>query len=310
MKKQIIILAGATASGKTQLAILLSKKIPLTIINADSKQIYKHIPIVTAQPDKGELSQAEHKLYGIIEPSLNFSVAKWIELAKEQIHTSWKNGKTPLLVGGTGMYLKSITEGIAQIPDIKPETREETRKLLNKIGSNDLYQKLISLDSQIEGKFKPNDSQRICRAYEVYMQTKKSIVWWQNQPLKKSFEDVKFHNFFLNPSREILYDNSNRRFINMIEKGVVEEVKNLIKMNLSTSLPAMKSYGIPDIVSYLNGSLDLEEAILEAQKNTRNYIKRQTTWFRHQMNDKVELHDNSTKANLSVICKNIDKQNT
>lgn len=299
--RKIIIIAGPTASGKSALAMNLAKHTPISIINADSKQLYKEIPIITAQPSLKDKELAQHMIYGEIPSSENCSVGKWLEIAKEKINLSWQNNKLPVLVGGTGMYLKSIEHGISAIPDISDEIRDSTRKLFEKIGCEEFYKKIICIDSSITDKIKPNDSHRLMRAYEVHAQTGKSITWWQKQPLNKIFDNVNYVGFFLNPPRQEIYNNSDKRFLTMLKAGAIDEVKNLTKLNLDKNLPAMKSLGVPEIIAYLGNKITLTEATINTQKHSRHYIKRQITWFKNQMPNYYSLDKPDIKFIISKI---------
>ncbi|MCE3232191.1 MAG: miaA, partial [Rickettsiaceae bacterium] len=197
--------------------------------------------------------------------------------------------KTPLLVGGTGMYIKSLTEGIPQIPDIDESIRANTRSLLQEIGADAMHTILAKEDLGMAERLEKNDSQRISRAYEVLKQTGRSLAYWQEQPARLLYPKEDFIKFFLSPPRQQVYDNCNGRFLKMIEAGVLQEIMALGDLNLNPELPAMKAHGVPELLAYLNGNMTLEAAIDQAQKNTRHYIKRQFTWFRHQMKDTVVL---------------------
>ena len=294
-KKHVMVLFGPTASGKSKLAISVAKECNAVIVNCDSKQLYKEIPIITAQPTESDMLQVKHEMYGVISAAEHCSVGKWIEMVKPVIERNWSEGKLPLLVGGTGLYIKYLINGIPQIPDISDEIRMQARSYILQHGSKAVYEKL---DNKMREKLYPGDSQRVARAYEVLLQTGKSLYYWQTRPATPVLEGASFAQFFLNPQREDVYNNCNKRFRIMIESGVVEEIKKLHDMRLSENLPSMKAHGVPEIVSYIRGEVNLEEAVVKAQTNTRRYIKRQFTWFRSQMPQATILDGDQQAAKM------------
>ena len=302
-KKPIVILSGPTASGKSNLALEVAQKIKATIINCDSKQIYKEIPIITAQPSLNEMKEIEHLLYGVVSAKEDFSVASWIELAQEAINHVHLEEKIPMLVGGSGMYIKSLIHGVSIIPQINDNIRKQTRNFVQENSAKELHKKLEKIDPVMARRLNENDGQRVARAYEVFKQTGKSLAWWQDQKPETIYNPEQFLHFFLSPERNVVYENCNTRFNKMIENGVLEEIERLNKMNLDKNLPSMKSHGVPEIINYINGTMSLEEAIEQAQKNTRHYIKRQFTWFRGQTPDATELNE-AAKAKMLAKIKN------
>ncbi|PIR39805.1 MAG: tRNA (adenosine(37)-N6)-dimethylallyltransferase MiaA [Alphaproteobacteria bacterium CG11_big_fil_rev_8_21_14_0_20_39_49] len=301
--KPIIILFGPTASGKSSLAMSVASKIDAVIINCDSKQLYKEIPIITAQPTEDEKNLITHEMYGVISVSEHCSVGRWLDMVKPVIKRAWAKGKIPMLVGGTGMYIKYLTQGIPQMPDIEEGIRQQVRRQTAKEGSEAVYAKL---DDAMRRKLEPSDRQRVARAYEVLLQTGKSLAYWQEQPTIPVFNDAVYHKFFLSPDRQKVYENCNIRFDKMIGEGVLEEMENLQKMNLSDELPSMKSHGVPELLAYLKGDMNIEDAIEQAKRNTRHYIKRQFTWFRGQMSDAYALKSDSPENEMmSVLTDNL-----
>lgn len=296
--KQIIILSGPTASGKTDLALYLAQKIPAVIINCDSKQLYKEIPIITAQPSKEEQAAAPHKLYGCISASEHCSVGRWLNLVKTEIDNAHNEQKNPILVGGTGMYIKALLDGLPEMPQISNDTKQESLKILQQSGSVEFHKKLCDIDPEIAKKLQPNDDVRTLRAYQMFKQTGKSLLYWQQQKAEGLYPDADYLKFFLSPPREKVYENCNIRFHKMLENGVMDEIKKLSDMHLNPLLPAMKSHGVPELLAYQKGEMSLDEATRIAQRNTRHYIKRQLTWFRHQMTDTIAL-DNKDAYEIS-----------
>lgn len=278
---KILIIAGPTASGKSSRAIEFAKKLKGIIINADSLQIYQDIPIITAQPSIEQQAIVEHKLYGIMQPDEEFSVAKWLNLVCIEINNAHRDGRLPIIVGGTGMYIKSLMQGISKIPDIDNTLRREIRKQAENLTNEALYKLLKDKDPKIADKLNANDKQRILRAYEVKLQTGISLLEWQTN-VKVFYPKEMFNYMLIDLPRSNLYFNCNNRFDSMLESGVIEEVRQL---NLKFNYPvaAKKALGFKEISDYLDHKLTLEEAKNKAKKITRNYAKRQVTWFKHQL---------------------------
>ncbi len=283
----IYILAGPTASGKTALAILIARKQPVVIINADSKQVYHEIPLITAQPSPEEQQQAPHALYGHIPASRHYSVANWLEDVTNAINQAHAEDKIPFLVGGTGMYIKSLVYGMSNVPETLPQTREDVRKRWQASDTPTMHAHLTNIDPIAAEKLSPNDTQRVLRAIEVMEQTGKSIREWQNIRTTPPFKQAQYKMAFLDYPREEVYENCNRRFDSMMENGVVDEIKAFDALGLDENLPAMKAHGVPELRSYLNGTMSRTDAIEQATRNTRHYIKRQYTWFYHQMPEMI-----------------------
>lgn len=294
MQQKIIILGGPTASGKTALAIDIAARINAVVINADSQQVYREIPIITAQPTKEEQNAVPHRLYGVVSAREYFSVANWLAMLEAEIKSAWTKGKTPLLVGGTGMYIKSLVEGIAEVPEISNEIRSHVRGLCDSVGAPEVHRLLSEKDPQIAGKLKPGDKQRVLRAYEVILQTGKSLLHWQQQN-KTIFPPEMFGLFSLLPDRQEVYKRCNLRFLNMLENGAIEEVRALKAMQIPPKMPAMNALGVPELLSYENGDISRDAMVELAQQKTRNYVKRQFTFFRNQMKQ-AKILDGSEKA--------------
>ena len=276
-QKKVLILFGPTASGKSNLALKISANIKATIINADSMQIYKNLRILTSRPSKEDEEKVAHKLYGIMDGVENCSVASWLELAKDEIQKSWSKNTLPILVGGTGMYLKSLMEGISEIPSIPDSIKLETEEILRTNGLEYLYKILI--ESNNKTLINKKDTQRIVRAFNVLKFTGKSIEEWQKVN-KKILEDVNFEIYLPPMERQNLYMSCEKRFDEMFERGAVEEVRRLLEQNLDVSRSIMKAIGVREIQQYLSNQIDRDECVNLSKKNTRNYIKRQLTWIR------------------------------
>ena len=304
MSKKIILLAGPTASGKSKLAIELAKKINGEIINADSMQVYKDFLILSSRPNKNEIKKVKHHLYGFITVKKYFSVGDWLKLAKNKINSCHRKGKIPIVAGGTGLYFNTITKGISRIPDIHIKNRKKVRNLYKKYGYKNFYKKLLEIDPKVKNKILPSDTQRVQRAYEVAIQTKRSLFDWimntksdfLNFDIKKVFIDI--------PRNELLKKISSRTDF-MFENNCIQEVKkfNLIKLNRSFS--ANKLIGVQEIRAYLKGSISLEHCKELIIIKTRQYAKRQNTWARGHMKNWNKLYSKDftvlLKKTLKVI---------
>ena len=300
MKKKIVLLAGPTASGKTKLAIYLAKKINGEIINADSMQVYKDFQILSSRPNKNELKSAKHHLYGFQSSNVVFSTGKWLKLAENKIHQIIKKGKIPILVGGTGLYFKAITDGISKIPNIKSSDRNKIRNLHNKIGQKKFYEKLIKLDPVSKNKISSTDTQRSLRAYEVKKYTKKSIYDWAKKT-KPLFTKYNIKKLFINTPKNQLLKNIELRTNSMIKNKCIEEVMKFKKKRLKKSLSPNKIIGVHEIQRFLNGDFDQESLIELINIKTRQYAKRQKTWSRAHMSDWHMIYS----SNSSILLKKI-----
>ena len=286
--KKVILLAGPTASGKSELAIYIAKKVNGEIINADSMQVFKEIKILSARPE--DYKNIKHHLYGFISVKKNFSTGEWIKHTEKKINEILKKKKTPIIVGGTGLYFKSLTDGIAQIPNISKAKRDKIIKLFNQIGNDEFYKKLIKLDPKCKNKIVKNDKQRMIRFYEVKFYTKKSIFDWQKNT-KNNLKDINFKKIFLNFPREVLLVKIEKRFKKMVDQGAIKEAKKFQKLGVSKILTSNNILGLKEIMSYLEGKMTLKDAVDRSIIRTRQYIKRQMTWFRGQMKDWNEFND-------------------
>ena len=300
MKKKIILLAGPTASGKTKLAIYLAQKIKGEIINADSMQVYKDFQVLSSRPNKSELRLAKHHLYGFQSSGAIFSTGKWLKLVKNKIDQILTKGKIPILVGGTGLYFKAITDGISKIPGIKFSDRNKIRRLHKKIGQAKFYEKLVKLDPISKLKISSTDTQRSLRAYEVKKYTKKSIYEWakKTKPLFLKFEVIKF---FINTPKNRLLKNIELRTNSMIKKQCINEVINFKKKRLKKSLSPNKIIGVQEIQRFLSGEFDQKSLIELMNIKTRQYAKRQKTWSRAHMSDWHMIYS----SNSSILLKKI-----
>jgi len=287
--KRVIIIAGPTASGKSAMAIAVAKKFSGVIINADSMQIYRQMSILTARPSIEDMFQVEHRLYGVLDANDPCSVGRWLELAIFEIQSVWDNGKLPLIVGGTGLYLKALLEGLAQIPEVSQRIRKKATLLHKRLGGVAFHKALAEVDPISAGRIPAGDTQRLIRAYEVIDATGKPLSSWQNSHLCKPPLDALYGVITLLPKREILYDRINKRFDWMIENGALNEVCALEKLCLDPALPAMKAVGVSELMAVSNGNKDLQVAKDDAKRATRQFAKRQMTWFRNQLETDLTL---------------------
>ena len=296
--QKIILIAGPTGSGKSEIALRLAKKINGEIINADSMQVYKEIKILSARPES--YSNISHYLYGNISVKNNFSAGEWLKKVKLNLNKIIKKKKQPIFVGGTGLYFKLLTEGISNIPKIPDSIRIKARKLNVNLGNDKFYSLLIKLDPLVQNKIKKNDTHRLIRAYEVVTFTKKSLIDWQKKN-KNYFSNYHFVKIFINPENSFLQKLLRLRLKKMFELGAVDEVKKFSKLKINPSLPANKILGIEEIKKYLNKKVSLEQAFEETFVRTRRYVKRQRTWFRGHMKEWTSIFN----PNFDILTKKI-----
>lgn len=283
-KPKVIVITGPTASGKSALGVDAALALGGEIINADSMQIYHELDVLTARPAKEDLAKVPHRLYGTMPGSERCSAEQWRSLALEEIESVHRLGKIPILVGGTGLYIRALEKGIANIPDIPADVRAQAQALLEKLGGESFKESLAAIDPEMANRLHAGDRQRLIRAWEVITHTGKSILEWQQQA-QGTVPDFDFIRFAMVPPREDLYDNCNKRFKIMLELGALKEVENLLSLELDPSLPIMKALGVPELAEYLTKKVSLDDVISRAQQNTRRYAKRQMTWIRTQYSD-------------------------
>ena len=278
MLKKIILLAGPTASGKSKLAICLAKKLNGEIINADSMQVFKEFKILSSRPNLNDTKKIKHHLYGIISVKKYFSAGDWLKQTIKRVDLCLKRKKVPIIVGGTGLYFNTIIKGISKIPHIDLKTRKKVRNLFKKLGSKRFHNLVIKLDPKIKGRILPTDSQRLQRAYEVKLKTKKSLFdWFANT--KSDFLDFEIKKIFIDIPRNELLKKISKRTELMIRKKAINEVKKFNKLEIKKSLSANKLIGVREINDFLNGSISLEQCKELINIKTRQYAKRQNTWL-------------------------------
>ena len=288
LKSKIILISGPTASGKSNFSIKLAKKINGEIINADSMQVYKELKVLSARPNPKDYQKIKHHLYGFHNVRNNFSTGDWLKFAIKKIKEVTKRKKTPIFVGGTGLYFKALTDGLVSIPNIPIRFRNKIRTLHKTLGQKRFYQKLIRLDPNSKEKINPTDVQRSIRAYEVKEFTKKSLhEWFENT--KSYFDKDDFYKIYIDYPRLELIQRINKRTEQMIKIGVINEVKRFLKLKVKKDKSVNKAIGIHEIKDYLEKRNDMSDVIEKISIKTRQYAKRQSTWARGNMMSWLKL---------------------
>ena len=276
---EIIVIAGPTASGKSALALALAERLDGVVINADSMQVYRDIPILAAAPSASDCSRVPHRLYGIYDASVRGNVVDWLELCKAEIAAARARNKTPVIVGGTGMYIEALTEGVTPIPETPGAIRSQIALLQKEQGLAAVYDLVAKNDPETAARLSPNDATRLRRSAEIWLHTGKPLSYWHTVPLIKNFAPQDFFRIYIKPPRDILDARARIRFDLMMQQGALKEVQELAARN---SLPAMRALGVQELKAFLNGQTSLEEAVELAKLHTRQYAKRQSTWFNNR----------------------------
>ncbi|TYC66123.1 tRNA (adenosine(37)-N6)-dimethylallyltransferase MiaA [Stappia sp. BW2] len=283
--RRAILIAGPTASGKSALALSLAKRLNGVIINADSMQLYEDLRLVSARPSAAEEAEVPHRLYGVLPASTAFSTGAWLRLAEQELGAAWASGQMPILVGGTGLYFKGLTEGFAEMPDIPQEIRNRARAIADDEGVEGLKQRLISEGDPASAETLA-DPQRLARSLEVLLATGRSLKAWQQEAQSSPLlAPQACHRIVLAPPRPWLHERIEQRARLMVSEEGLREVRELLAKDLSEKLPAMRAIGVPELGGYLAGESDCAETIHRLTVATRQYAKRQETWFRNQMTD-------------------------
>jgi tRNA dimethylallyltransferase len=278
LRPPLILIAGPTASGKSALALALAQQIGGVIVNADSAQIYRDLRILSAAPTDEELQKAEHRLYGVRDGAIPCSAAEWAEMARREIADIHSGGRTPILAGGTGLYLRTLLDGIAPVPAIDPDVRARVRVA----PVEESRMKLQALDPDAASRLHAGDTARINRALEVILSTGRTLAEWQKQREGGIAAEVELRPLILLPPRKWLYARCDERFAHMIDGGATSEVEALLARKLNANLPVMRAIGVAEVSAYLLGTGSLDDAIAAGSQATRRYAKRQYTWFAHQ----------------------------
>lgn len=282
MRKALLI-AGPTASGKSALALELAQKCGGVVINADSMQVYRDLRIITARPTVEDEARVPHWLYGHVDAAINFSAGAWVADAANALEEARAQGRVPIFVGGSGLYFRALTRGLSAVPPIPSGIREAVRARLERDGVEALHAELARRDPVSAGRLKPRDRTRIARALEVIEATGRALPDWHREGLPPLLPPQRFSALFLAPEREALYARIDARFDAMLDGGAIPEVQALAARQLDPLLPAMKAHGVPVLIRHLRGEVTREAAADYARTETRQYAKRQFTWFRHQL---------------------------
>jgi len=299
-KSKIILISGPTSSGKSNFAIKLAIKIKGEIINADSMQVYKQLQILTARPKKKDLKKIKHHLYGFCDVRKKYSTGEWLKLLLKKIKDIRKKKKVPIIVGGTGLYFKALTDGLVKIPHIPIKVRNKIRLMQKKLGQKEFYNKLLKLDTLVKNKIEKNDVQRSIRAYEIKNYTKISIINWFKKT-KKYISSDEFIKLYIDYPRDGLVNRINLRVDDMFADGAIEEVRRFNKLKVKKENSSNKVIGIKEISNLLNKQCTLEQAKELIAIKTRQYAKRQVTWARGQMQSWQKINP----KNLSLILKRL-----
>jgi tRNA dimethylallyltransferase len=279
----LFVVAGPTASGKSALALRLAEAERGVVINADSMQLYRDLPILTARPSPADEARVPHRLYGVLDAADPASVGRWLGLAAGAIGAAVAEQRPAIVVGGTGLYLHALLHGLAPVPDIPPGIRETARTRLAELGPAAFHAELAGLDARMAARLRANDRQRLLRAYEVVIATGRSIAAWQQAPPVRIALPARRLGLALMPPRAALYERIERRLRDMVDRGLLEELRALHGRALPADLPLMKAVAVPELLAHVSGRSDFEAALAQAITQTRRYAKRQLTWLRHRL---------------------------
>ena len=300
LESKIILIYGPTASGKSKFALKLAQKIDGEIINADSMQVYKELKVLSARPRKEDIDKIKHHLYGFQSVKKNFSTGDWLKLAQKKIFEVKKRGKIPILVGGTGLYFKALTEGLVNFPKIPVQFRKKIRALHKNLGAKKFFLELIKEDPQVSNHLIQSDTQRVIRAYEIKKFTNKSMYeWFKNT--KSEFEKNDFFKIYIDFPRTDLLVRIKERAVDMLDSGAVSEVKKFMKLKVPKVKSANKAIGINEIKEFIKKKIKIDDVIDKISIKTRQYAKRQTTWARGNMSDWNKIKSSGLKVFLKKI---------
>jgi tRNA dimethylallyltransferase len=304
---KIILVAGPTASGKSALALALAEKLGGAIINADSMQVYRDLRIITARPTPGEEARVPHRLYGHVDAAVNFSVGRWCAEVADVLVATQREAHAAIVVGGTGLYFSALTQGLAAVPPIPAQIRNEVRTRLASDGVEALHAELTQRDPAAAARLMPGDRARVTRALEVILATGRSLLLWHEANMPARVDAALAAKVFLMPERDALLRRIDARFDAMMAAGAMDEVRALAERKLDPTLPAMKAHGVPWLIRHLNGEMALAEAIEGGKRDTRQYTKRQATWFRNQLPDFVWVEPEHALTAIEVQLRELAK---
>lgn len=279
----VVIVAGPTASGKSSMAMDIALEFDGVIVNADSMQVYQELRILTARPDEDDEARIDHRLYGVMAPAQNCSVARWRDLAVREVEQVLQSRRLPIVTGGTGLYIRALMQGLVPIPDVPVEIRNDVQSYYDQHGSEALHAELSQCDPLTAARIASGDRQRLIRAVEVFRATNRPLSSWLASGNQGGLTNAAFLPIVLMPPRAALYERIDARFWQMIDEGAVGEVRQLLELALNPELSAMKAVGVRELTDHLSGNKSLELAVSGAQQASRNYAKRQSTWFRNQI---------------------------
>lgn len=279
----VVVIAGPTATGKSTLAVDLAEARGGTVINADSIQVYRDLHVLTARPTMAEEARSPHRLYGVLDGGARCSAGGWCDMALAEIDRARRQGRLPIVVGGTGLYLRALIDGLNAIPPVPDETRKTTIELHDELGTAGLFEQLERWDPKTARRIDARNPQRVMRAWEVMVATGRPLADWQDDPSSGPPPHLAFHFVCLMPPRDPLYAGCNERFAAMMTAGAIDEVRRVIGGPLPPDAPVCKAIGFPEVAAYIAGDVTLSQAIEAGQAATRRYAKRQVTWFRHQI---------------------------
>ena len=304
----LILIAGPTASGKSALALELAETLGGTVVNADSMQVYRDLRVITARPTPEEEQRAPHLLYGHVDAAENYSVGRWCADAAGALAATQREKRTAIIVGGTGLYFKALGHGLAAVPPVAAEIRDEVRARLSREGVAALYAELAVRDPAAATRLRPGDRARVTRALEVVLATGRSLLDWHGDNKPPSIDLARAAKVFLMPDRDELYRRIDARFEAMMAAGALDEVRALAARQLDPNLPAMKAHGVPWLIRHLEGEIALDEAVAQSKRDTRRYTKRQATWFRNQLPEfewvAPQAARRAIEAQLTARCSN------
>lgn len=295
----VIVIGGPTASGKSALALAIAEAFDGTVINGDAIQVYRELSVLSARPGPAETARAPHRLYGVLSARQTCSAARWRTMALAAIAAAQRKGSLPIVVGGTGLYLRALIEGLSPVPAIPTGIREQARARHAELGSPDFHAELATLDPVMAARLKPADSQRLIRAWEVITATGRSLALFQK--IRPAKSELRFSQHVILPPREALYAACDARAARMMEEGALDEVQHLLAMGLPVDAPALKAVGVRELGAYLGGTTDKATALENLRRATRNYAKRQVTWFRHQMPEAQAWEEQFSESLLDRI---------
>jgi tRNA dimethylallyltransferase len=291
-----LIIAGPTACGKSSLAMDVAEHFNGTVINADSQQVYKELRVLSARPSIEDENRVPHRLYGTMNGAEVCSAGRWVDLCAAEIKDTLAQGRLPIVVGGTGMYLKSLTEGLSPIPDVPSHVRTQAIARQKALGPQAFHDEVSQLDPVSGERLPIGDSQRLLRAWEVSIFTGRAFSNWSDEPRIRPLPEVRFATLAITPPRDQLYAAIDARLLRMVEDGALDEVRTLAAQNLDPGLPVMKALGVPQLLAFEAGKVTLDEAVKQAQKLSRNYAKRQLTWMRNQIQGDFQLNAQYSKS--------------